>query len=432
VIGLGLEKGLEAQRIWQDLVCDYGYEGSYDSVKRYVRRKKAARPGQIWRVETLPGEEAQVDFGTGAWIREPGKKNRRRSWIFRIVLSCSRLAYSESVFHQDTETFIRCLENAFRYFGGVTETLNIDNLRAAVTKADWYEPELNPKIESFCRHYGTVILPCRVRKPEHKGKVESSVKYVKNNALKGREFSSLAEENKFLLNWESTVADCRIHGTTRQQVRKHFDEIEKSALLPLPASLFACFSEGQRKVHRDSYVEVDGAYYKVPEEYVGRQVWVRWNARTVRVYNRQFEHIRSFAKRPKGKFSHSLGARGRRTTTVEQDMAYWIRKSARMGSNCGLWAIEVMAEKDERGIRVLQGLVGLRKKHTNHDLDTACELALGQSAFRLKDIKRLLERPEKQESFTFMDKHPLIRNMAEYSEFLDMFHPEEPIRRAVP
>jgi len=428
-IDLALEKGLTAQRIWQDLVYDCGFDGSYDSVKRYVRRKKGAHPQRIWRMETLPGEEAQVDFGTGAWIQgTDGRK--RRSWIFRIVLSCSRKAYSEAVFRQDTETFIRCLENAFRYFGGVTHTLSIDNLRAAVRKADWYEPELNPKLESFCRHYGIVILPCRVRKPEHKGKVESSVKYVKNNALKGRTFTTLAEENQHLGWWEKTVADCRIHGTTRQQIRKRFIEIEKDALLPLPISLFPCFQEGQRKVHRDSYVEVDGSYYEVPSEYIGRQVWVRWDARTVRVYNRDIEHIRSFAKRPRGQFSHSLGARGRRTTTMEHDMAWWIKRCAGMGSNCGLWAIEVMAEKDARGIRVLQGLVGLRKKHSTRQLDRACELALGQSAYRLADIKSLLSHPQQQESFTFMDKHPLIRDMGEYTAFLDMLQQDEPLQEA--
>lgn len=423
-IDRALEQGLTAQRIWQDLVCDHGFDGSYDSVKRYVHRKKDAHPRRIWRMETLPGEEAQIDFGTGAWVQaEHGRK--RRSWIFRVVLSCSRKGYSEAVFRQDTETFIRCQENAFRYFGGVTHTLSIDNLRAAVRKTDWYEPELNPKLEAFCRHYGTVVLPCRVRKPEHKGKVESSVKYVKNNALKGRTFVTLAEENEHLLCWEQTVADSRIHGTTRQQVRKRFLDIEKSALLPLPVSLFPCFQEGQRTVHRDSYVEVDGSYYEVPAEYIGRQVWVRWDARTVRVFNRDIEHIRSFAKRPKGQFSHSLGARGRRTTTMERDMAWWIRRCADMGSNCGLWAIEVMAEKDAPGIRVLQGFVALRKKHSTRELEQACELALGQSAYHLADIKRLLERPQKQEAFAFMDKHPLIREMGEYTEFLDMLYPEE-------
>ena len=133
-VELALEKGLHAQRIWQDLVCDYGFEGSYDCVKRYVRRTKAATPNRIWRMETLPGEEAQVDFGTGAWIKgSDGRK--RRSWIFRIVLSCSRKGYCEAVFTQNTETFIRCLENAFRHFGGVVQTLCIDNLRAAVVRS---------------------------------------------------------------------------------------------------------------------------------------------------------------------------------------------------------------------------------------------------------------------------------------------------------
>ena len=98
------------------------------------------------------------------------------------------------------------------------KTLVIDNLRAAVQKADWYEPELHPKLRSFCEHYGVVILPTRPYTPRHKGKIESGVKYVKRNALKARRFSSLEEENEFLLRWETTVADTRIHGTTKQQV----------------------------------------------------------------------------------------------------------------------------------------------------------------------------------------------------------------------
>jgi hypothetical protein len=168
------------------------------------------------------------------------------------------------VLRQTTEGFIRALENAFRYFGGVVKTLIIDNLRAAVKQPDWYEPELNPKMREFDRHYGTVILPTRPRSPEHKGKVESSVGYVKNNGLKGRVFDSLAAENVYLLNWESQVADLRIHGTTRQQVLSRFQQ-EKPSLLPLPSSLFPCFQEGKRRVHRDSFVEVEKAYYEVQE-----------------------------------------------------------------------------------------------------------------------------------------------------------------------
>ena len=189
------------------------------------------------------------------------------------------------VWRQTTESFIRCLENAFRHFGGVPATVVIDNLKAAVIRADWYDPELNPKLEEFCRHYGTVILPTQPAMPRHKGKMEAGVKYAQNNAVKGRSFESLAAQNLFLAEWESSVADTRIHGTTRQQVGKLFDEVERPHLQPLPAGLFPVFEEAPRTVHRDGYVEFKRAYYSVPPEYVGRQVWVRRETRLVRLYN---------------------------------------------------------------------------------------------------------------------------------------------------
>ena len=217
------DQGLSAQRIYQDLVTEHDFRHSYQSVKRFVARLQRADPQRFQRLECAPGQEAQVDFGRGAPLRTADGR-RHGTHVFRIVLSHSRKAYSEAVLRQTTETFLRCLENAFRYFGGVPVTLVIDNLRAAVTHADWYEPELNPKLEAFARHYSTTILPTRPRMPRHKGKVERGVGYVKNNALKGRSFISLAAENEYLLTWEKQIADQRIHGTTRQQVRQRFEE----------------------------------------------------------------------------------------------------------------------------------------------------------------------------------------------------------------
>ncbi len=226
-----LGQQLSAQRIWQDLTTDPGFTGgSYDSVKRFVRRLGATTPLPFRRMECLPGEEAQVDFGTGAPIVGADGK-RRKTYVFRIVLSHSRKAYSEATFTQTAEDFIRCLENAFAHFGGVPRTLVIDNLRAAVAHPDWFDPQLTPKVQSFCRHYGTTILPTKPYTPRHKGKVESGVKYVKNNALKARSFTSLEEQNRFLSDWERTVADTRIHGTTKRQVGKVFREVERAALL---------------------------------------------------------------------------------------------------------------------------------------------------------------------------------------------------------
>ena len=200
------------------------------------------------------------------------KGRRRRPHLFRGVLSHSRKGYSEAMWRQTAESFIRCLENAFRHFGGVTATVVIDNLKAGVIRADWFDPELNPKVVSFCEHYGTVILPTKPAMPRHKGKIESGVKYAQNNAVAGRTFSSLAEQNLFLAEWERTVADTRIHGTTRQQVGKLFATAEQPALRPLPAMVFPVFEEAPRTVHRDGYVEFRRTYYSVPPEYVGRQV----------------------------------------------------------------------------------------------------------------------------------------------------------------
>ena len=142
-----------------------------------------------------------------------------------------------------------------------------------------------------------------------KGKVERGVSYVRANALKGRRFKSLSEENLFLKQWESQVADKRIHGTTRKQVATCFEE-ERPHLQPLADSLFPCFQEARRNVHRDSYVEVARAFYEVPAELIGRQVWVRWDSRCVRIFNDRMEQMQIHTRVEPGQFSHVLGARG--------------------------------------------------------------------------------------------------------------------------
>jgi transposase len=252
-IAVGLQAGLTAQRIYQDLVCEHGFPGGYQSVKRYVWRLSKVHELPFRRMECEPGDEMQVDFGQGAWIAEEGRR-RRRPHLFRAVLSHSRKGYCEVVWRQDTETFIRCLENAYRHFLGVTATLVVDNLKAAVLQADWYDPDLNPKLRAFCEHYGTALLPTKPAMPRHKGKIEAGVKYAQANAVKGRTFTSLAQQNAFLAEWERTVADTRLHGTIRQQVGTYFTQTEQPALRPLPASLFPCFEEAPRKVIFDRKV----------------------------------------------------------------------------------------------------------------------------------------------------------------------------------
>lgn len=158
------------------------------------------------------------------------------------------------------ETFLQLHENAFEDFGGVPQIIRQDNLKAAVVRACLYDPDSNDTYLAFARHWGFTPLPIRPRTPQENGKQERIGGDVKDNVLKGRRFDGLGEQNAFLKRWNRTVARLRIHGTTRQQVWTHFLEIEQPALQPLAAERFPYFTSGQRTVHADCHVEVQGGY----------------------------------------------------------------------------------------------------------------------------------------------------------------------------
>lgn len=414
-----VRQGLTAQRIYQDLVTENGFEGSYYSVRRFVRKLGKILPLPFRRMECAPGEESQVDFGTGAAILGPDGR-RQKSHVFRAVLSCSRKGYSEAVFRQTMDDFLLCLENSFWDWGGVPRIMRIDNLKAAVKHPDWYDPELNPKVQSFCAHYGTVILPTKPYTPRHKGKVERGVGYVQENALKGRTFPSLQEENRHLQQWEATVADTRIHGTTRLQVGKAFREVEKLALLPLPAGRFPFFQEAQRSVHRDGHVEVAKAYYSVPPEYVGRRVWVRWDGRVVRVFNARMIQIAMHPQHEAGRFSTQQGhIVSQKISSVEKGAEGLLRKVSLIGAHSQRWAAAMLLERGIAGVRVLVGLISLTHRYDSNHLERACQVALTHQAFRLRAIRELLKRGGgQQEPFSFLAEHEIIRDLSSYGRIV--------------
>ena len=413
-----IEQGLTAQRIYQDLVADYSFAAKYHSVRRYVGSLLESKVLPVRRIEVEAGQEMQIDYGQGAPCMDHTGK-QRKTHVFRLVLSHSRKGYTEAVTRLTTESLIRSLENAFRVLGGVPKVVVFDNAASAVKQADWYDPELNPKIITFCKYYSFALVPTRPRTPEHKGKVERGVDYVQENALKGMTFESLALQNQHLVQWEKNVADTRIHGTTKKHVGKQFIEVEKQTLGPLPSEPFPMYDEGVRKVSRDGHVEVKGSFYSAPPEYLGCEVWMRWNDRIVRMLNHRQEQIAIHPRMEKGKFSTlSVHIAPSKISGIERGAQYLMQKVKLIGPQSTRWAEGTLTEHGVQGMRIIQGLLSLTRKYDSQAIERASETAWRSGSFRCRTLKKLLEHGgAQQQTMEFMDEHPVIRSILEYDQF---------------
>jgi len=282
-IELGLSRGRNAMAIWQDLVDEYSFASSYQSVQRFVRKLRGTQtPEARVVIVTAPGQEAQVDYGTGPMVRYPETGKYRRTRLFVLTLGCSRKAVRLLSFRSSARIWAELHERAFRRLGGATRIVVLDNLREGVLVPDIYDPALNPLYRDVLAHYGAVAMPCRIQDPDRKGKVESGIGHAQKTPLKGLRFESLEEAQAYLDRWEERWADTRIHGTTKRQVAAMFAE-EKPFLLPLPVEPFRYYQYGERVVHLDGCVEVEAAYYGAPPGWIGRMVRVQWDELFVRL-----------------------------------------------------------------------------------------------------------------------------------------------------
>ncbi len=416
-----LKGGQSARSIYQDLCAEEGYRESYDSVKRYVRKLNKKDPKLYARIETLPGVEAQVDFGQGA----PTLKNGRyvRPWLFVMTLSNSRKSFEKVVWHQDVETFIRCHEEAFESFHGITSTVLLDNLKSGVLKANLYEPVLNPLYEEYSKHAGFIPLPCRVATPQHKGKVESNVDYVQDNALGGKRFESINEQNTHLQNWNNTWASTRIHGTTKRQVSVMFSE-EQPTLQALPDKSFAYFQVGTRKVNAlDSHIEVKGAFYPIPPKYMGKQVNVHYNSEWVKVVY-QGEVIQWLETTRKGSFHRD---RSCLPENKSMDQNAWQKKLLQQCDAAGRgirnWADQALSSRGIIAYRAINGVLQLKRKYPVRDLSQACKLACERGSFSYHLVRNYLEegimkQEEQQLDLRLQQTSDIIRSPREYAHIV--------------
>jgi transposase len=314
------------------------YAGSLSAVKRVcLRLEREAGPRATdvaIPVETAPGEVAQVDFGYAGKRYDPERGVLRKSWLFVMTLGFSRRTYCELVFDQKVETWIRLHVLAFEYFGGVPRVIVPDNLKAAVVRAAFGiddEALIQRSYRELARHYGFQIDPTPPRSPEKKGKVERDVRYVRGNFLSTWKSIDIEADRCALRRWLVEVADRRRHGTTGRPPIELFEERERAALLPLPAGRYELVLWKPARLHSDSHVQIDGAFYSAPWPLLHEVLWVRCTARSVSIHH-QDRHL----------WTHARVARGQRSTVAEhlpehrgdlrhRSKEYWLDRARRIG-----------------------------------------------------------------------------------------------------
>ena len=275
--------GYCAQSIYEELQ-QRGYNGSYDTVKIYVRplRKEAVTKATV-RFETPPGKQGQVDWGQ-CWTLVAGK--RIKIHIFVMTLGFSRRMFAITTLDEKLPTFIKCHEKAFDHFGGFPHELVYDNAKTVVLSRDYSGRKIkwNATFWDFCTYYGFRAWPHRPYRAQTKGKVESGVKYVKR-FLRGKSFASFVHLNQALSQWIAQVADQRIHGTTH---RKPIDLFQKEKDLLICHSGKPAFIIQQRAIRhvaRDCLVSFEANRYSVPVRFVGKQVEVQCTNERVLVFH---------------------------------------------------------------------------------------------------------------------------------------------------
>ena len=411
-----LSLGRNATAIWQDLVCDHGFDASYESVKRFVRRLRGEPSREAHpTIQTEPGEEAQVDYGTGPMVRDPETGKYQRTRLFVMTLGFSRKSVWLLSFKSSSKRWCELHEEAFRRLGGVTRVVVLDNLKEGVIKPDVFDPELNALYRDMLTHYGVVGLPARVRHPDRKGKVERAVGHAQDTPLKGRRFESLEEAQAHLDNWSARWADTRIHGTTKRQVAAMFAE-EKPSLSALPAEPFRYFQFGTRTVHLDGCVEVDAAYYGAPTGWMGRLVNVQWDDLWVRLVDpKSGELLREHRKKPRGHRSVHPDDKPAKTPPTTVNL---LAKANRAGKSIGALCAEIHSRGKEGGVRQILGVLSLAKKHGVDAIEKTCGTALEVGAPSYRFVRRWIER-NPPVPVTLRQVDPLIRELTLYRDIIN-------------
>jgi transposase len=378
-------------------LMEQGYTGSYASVWRFVDCLKNEQGNTFPRVETDPGEEAQMDFGYAGRMLDPQTGGLRKAWVFVMTLSWSRHQYVEFVWNQKVETFLRCHRNAFEFFGRVPRRVRIDNLKAAILKAVYDDPQVQYAYRECAEHYGFLIAPCRVATPEHKGKVEQGgVHYVCRNFLGGRTPTLLAQANRDVLDWCNTTAGQRIHGTTKEKPLERFEQVEKAAMKALPEDSYDLVVWKHAKIYRDGYITFDQAFYSVPHRLYPKpgKVWVCGGTCQVRIFDEKYKLVATHerALKPGERLTNLNHLPPEKLPGLMQNEISLREDAQAVGPAAAVIVEQLLTDPVLYRVPTAGRLLRLQERFGAERLEVACQRALNFGDPSYRTVKRILQQ----------------------------------------
>lgn len=386
VIKAKLEKGLTAKIIWQQLIAEHAIDVSYPTVSRHVRGLTQLET--FVPLHSLPGEQAQVDYGyLGKFIKD-GKLIK--VWGFSMILSYSRYAYYEIVTDQTVKSFITSHIHAFEFFAGVPRTIKIDNLKAGVITPDFYEPIIQEQYAEFLNYYGGAPITARIKRPQDKGKVESGIKYLKNNfllAINHNDFYGLRDDLK---DWNQNICNRRIHGTTKKVPYEMFIQTEKENLITLPGLRYEIYQIVERKVNQYGHITFEHNYYSVPYEYTGQKLVIKSNGSILKIFKDQKQVALHSIDSGKGNF---ITCEYHKPPYKQyKNKEYYLEKASGLGQQTYLFCQQIIKVKPYEYQRMINGILSLANKYGHAIINSACQRALQYNAISYTSVKNICEK----------------------------------------
>lgn len=406
--------GVTRLHLWQKYCLTTPHAVTYSRFCHYFRRWESSQK-VVMHLEHKAGDKLYIDFaGEKLHITDAQTGEKQGLEVFVAVLGCSQYTYCQAVYSQKKHDFLLALANALTYFAGVPQAIVPDNLKAAVTKSDRYEPDLNESIEDFASHYQTVIYPARSRHPRDKALVERTVGILYSRVyafVNEHPFSSLHQLNEAIRERLMLHNQSYFQGKTESR-QSLFEELERPVLQTLPSSRYELKSFRKAKVQKNCHVLLseDKHYYSVPYRYVGQHVKLVYSAETVEVY---VDHKR-VATHERFRSQHQYTTLKEHLPAQHQYLMNWNpeffeEQAKKIGPNT-LLAIEQMLAKRkyaEQAYKSCAGTLALVQKIGKERLENACERALAYDFVSLKLIRNILDRE--------LDKVPIKSELSEES-----------------